>query len=624
MGLNRYGAGDLDGAIFLWEEALAVDPENAQASSYIDYVRLNFDILSGEPSLEEPADAPYAIEEEPEYQIEVGPGDAALPLAAQIMSLDPVDEGWFADEETHDAVTAYRGDPNVAADSDAGTLDAPLQMESDAPIEMEADEPPERDAHAPRVMEADEPLEMEADEPSEMETNQPIEMEMEADEPPDPAVDFEQKTRKFHGDVQKTAEPILPTPDDLDADYGTAGPTTGFFRGDELSSGQTMGYFREDESTSYQPQGREAEPPPKPRADLEVDEFSDEPETEAFQPQGTPLGFSNLETEIRKRDFGFVQPTAAPSAVPPATISLGSARTEDRVAFETTQEHDPFGGNAANESADDLLDSLPTPRPMGSEPESGEILLSASPTLNFPDVSRGPGASQPLPLGDLRAHANSPMLSAPTRELGLRPGGRPLANHDDDDAPTGQSDVRAIRAAATRNDGTLSRDRGEGTQHDIVLQFDPIAAAAAQILEDIDAEAPVGESQEDQTRRRITRLLEKAGDWSESGELDKAVSAVDLALSEDASSALAQKLITRNKDTIMSLFQAFLGDLDRTPQLTKPLHELGKEPISPRAAFLLSRIDGMLTIDELLDVSGMPRLEAYRHLCQLVLRGILR
>jgi hypothetical protein len=39
---------------------------------------------------------------------------------------------------------------------------------------------------------------------------------------------------------------------------------------------------------------------------------------------------------------------------------------------------------------------------------------------------------------------------------------------------------------------------------------------------------------------------------------------------------------------------------------------------------LLSRIDGTLTIDELLDVSGMPRLEAYRHLCQLYLRGILR
>lgn len=603
MGLNRYGAGDLDGAIFLWEEALAVDPDNAQASSYIDYVRLNFDILSGGPSLEEPAAAPYAIEEEPEYQIELGPNEV-LPQAAQLISLDPVDEGWFADEETHDAVTAHRTPDEVNADV-AGTLDTPLEMEADAPIEMEADEPPERESDAP--------------------------IEMEADEPPPPAVDFDGgATRKFHGDVQQTSEPMLPAPDDLDSDYGTAGPTTGFFRGDELSSGQTMGYFREDESTSYQPQGGPSEPPPKPRADLDENDFGDEPETGGFQPQGTPLGFSNLETEIRKRDFGFVQPTAAApstSSPAPANISLGSAPTEDRIAYESTQEHDSFGGHASDEpadpSADDLLDSLPTPRPIGSELESGEIRLSPSPTLDFPEVSRGPAASPELSIKDLRANA-SPMLSAPTRELGLRPGVRPLSNLDDDDAPTGQSDVRAIRAAAARNDGALSRSSGEGTQHDIVLQFDPVAAAAAQILDDVDADAPAGESQEDQTRRRITRLLEKAGDWSEAGELDKAVTAVDLALSEDASSALAQKLITRNKETIMGLFQAFLGDLDRTPQLAKPLHQLGQEPITPRAAFLLSRIDGMITIDELLDVSGMPRLEAYRHLCQLFLRGILR
>jgi hypothetical protein len=74
----------------------------------------------------------------------------------------------------------------------------------------------------------------------------------------------------------------------------------------------------------------------------------------------------------------------------------------------------------------------------------------------------------------------------------------------------------------------------------------------------------------------------------------------------------------------MSVFQAFLGDLHRTPILARPLHELASSPISPRAAFLLSRVDGLLSLDEILDVSGMPRPEAYRYLCQLFLRGILR
>lgn len=75
---------------------------------------------------------------------------------------------------------------------------------------------------------------------------------------------------------------------------------------------------------------------------------------------------------------------------------------------------------------------------------------------------------------------------------------------------------------------------------------------------------------------------------------------------------------------MLNVFQAFLGDLQRQPMLARPLHELASAPISPRAAFLLSRIDGQLSMDELLDVSGMPRIEAYRYLCQLFLRGILR
>ena len=75
---------------------------------------------------------------------------------------------------------------------------------------------------------------------------------------------------------------------------------------------------------------------------------------------------------------------------------------------------------------------------------------------------------------------------------------------------------------------------------------------------------------------------------------------------------------------MQNVFAAFLGDLQRQPALAKPLHELASTPISPRAAFLLSRVDGSLSLDEILDVSGMPRLEAFRYLCQLFLRGILR
>ena len=53
------------------------------------------------------------------------------------------------------------------------------------------------------------------------------------------------------------------------------------------------------------------------------------------------------------------------------------------------------------------------------------------------------------------------------------------------------------------------------------------------------------------------------------------------------------------------------------------MHELPREQIDSRAAFLLSRVDGNLSFEEILDVSGMTRLEALRHLARLVGRGIL-
>jgi len=265
---------------------------------------------------------------------------------------------------------------------------------------------------------------------------------------------------------------------------------------------------------------------------------------------------------------------------------------------------------------DDLISSLPSPRQVEGTAPTRELPFGQRMTRDMPNNTRPPArdiaavsqAEVLLPhaktedLDQLRSsQLTDPLVSAPTRELGLRP--PPSAPE-----PRPPTEPTAV----------------EGTRHDIVLPFDPIDARTAQILDDVDEGAPADEPREDKTRRRITVLYDKALAWNDAGEHDKAVAAVDLAMNEDPNSALAQKLLHRHRDATMTVFQNFLGDLSRQPALAKPLHELASAPISPRAAFLLSRIDGMLSIDEILDVSGMPRLEAYRHLCQLFLRGILR
>ncbi len=462
MGLNRYGSGDIDGALLVWEQALAIDPDNAQANSYVEYVRLNYDILvSSEPELvHEPG---YALAEEPEYQIEI-----ELPPAPDApVTMDPMDDEWFIEQKTNEG-------------------------------------------SAPRV------------------------------------VTRTRSKRNSASDDEMTRE--------------------------------------------YRP------------------DFAAEASTSEFrQEEHTPIDFGQQETEIRKRDFGFVQPVDQP--VEPvknekgsSPISIGTASTVDLVTSGA-----PLGEGALLEkpkrTTQDLL-PMPPRAPARRDSESlsqAEVMLPHAPTQDF-ELSR---AMDP---------------GAPTRELGLR--GEKRASTNSDDAVTKESDVRAIREAAAKKGN--AEPVVDSTRHDIVLSFDPIDARTREILEEVDEDAPANEPKEEQTRRRITALLQKAVAFSESQDTEKAVAAVDLALSEDPNSALGQKLITRNKETIMQVFQTFIGDLERMPQLAKPLQELQNAPINPRAAFLLSRIDGSLTIDELLDVSGMPRLEAYRHICQLFLRGILR
>lgn len=484
-GLKLYGGGDIDGALLTWEQALAIDPGHVQATSYVDYVRQNYELLTGsEPTVEDGADAPFAIEEEPEYHIEILPGE--LPEAAPL-HMDEVDHGWFIEE---------------APTRDAITVSASMSLPPSLTLELDADEPP--------------------------------------------GVSFEDATREYHGPAA------------------------------EFSSGQTTSGFNQESTT-----------------------------------------------DVRKRDLGFVQPVAPGPEVEGAGFTPAPGVNVKLRTPEIPMELGAAGRTERKKPVDedDLISSLPSPRQA-----SGLGIDVTAPTRELPmfKTTRDmPSPSRPPANRDLSAvsqaevmlpHAKTedldhlrrgqfsdPLVSAPTRELGLRP---PTA----DPAPTTPPPASAP----------------EGTRHDIVLPFDPIDARTQQILEDVDETAPAEEAKEDKTRRRITALFDKALEWNAAGELDKAVAAVDLAMSEDPNSALAQKLLHRHRDDTMAVFQSFLGDLLRQPQLAKPLHELASAPISPRAAFLLSRIDGMLSIDEILDVSGMPRLEAYRHLCQLFLRGILR
>jgi hypothetical protein len=67
---------------------------------------------------------------------------------------------------------------------------------------------------------------------------------------------------------------------------------------------------------------------------------------------------------------------------------------------------------------------------------------------------------------------------------------------------------------------------------------------------------------------------------------------------------------------IEQIYAGILRSPDRIP-----VHGQATPDLDPRSAFLLSRIDGSMTVEDVLDVSGMPRTEALRVMALLVRRG---
>jgi hypothetical protein len=603
-GLTLYGQGDLDGALLIWEKALSVDPENPQANSYVDYVRMNYEMLTTDAGNDEAA--PFGIaNDEPEYQIEIMPGEAkesAGPGAP--MYMDPGDVGWFMESEP---------------DRAGGPPSRPSEETSEETIDKQIDEDPG-----------------------------PVMLELDADEPPsrsDPnGVSFEDQTREFYqpraksqsrAPAQLQALP-LEAPHEMFAPEGTAtrefnSEGTPGFSGSEITDirKREQGFVKAVQEAAPDPDELPA-PPPRPRRasqappELKMTLRTPSPEEEPPPPPTANVAVSYADPVDPSDDLidSLPSPKAAhvtrdlPSDIvrPHATLPPPMRMSLD--AFDVGEPELPPDINVSFSSAPTTPPVAPAPAeeppPPEEEPPPPQEEPPPAPPLR--DTSTRDFADKPTQEITQRPPAEpDPLISAPTRELGLRPPHSPRARTEDE--PT---------AAKLPLDPAKIFGANEGTRSDVVLSFDPIDARTARILDEVDAGVPENEAKDDQTRRRISALLERATEWSKGSDLDRAVAAVDLALSEDPNSALAQKLIHRNRDTIMSVFQAFLGDLNRQPILARPLHELASSPISPRAAFLLSRVDGSLSIDEILDVSGMPRLEAYRYLCQLLLRGILR
>jgi tetratricopeptide (TPR) repeat protein len=214
-----------------------------------------------------------------------------------------------------------------------------------------------------------------------------------------------------------------------------------------------------------------------------------------------------------------------------------------------------------------------------------------------------------------------------------------VADIVDDDAPTGphsrvrvptlESPIPQLLAQITSPEFEPPAERDDGAPELPVfgeetrrLGSEPHADEAPPTVAAID----LPEEHTAEMRILAEELIERCRTMLEKGKLEAAVSAAESALREgerapppgiDDVLAPAWPIFERS-------FEAYVGSLEQVPILAISEGALASQGLDHRAGFLLSRIDGVMHIEHLLDIAGMPRAEAMRILALLLRNKTIR
>jgi len=81
--------------------------------------------------------------------------------------------------------------------------------------------------------------------------------------------------------------------------------------------------------------------------------------------------------------------------------------------------------------------------------------------------------------------------------------------------------------------------------------------------------------------------------------------------------------LRRCEDTLMEMYSSRIGDFSQRVKLSMTGSELQWLSIDHRAGFLVAQVDGAITVEELLEICGMPKLDALRILQELLQQKVI-
>lgn len=669
-GLSAYGAGDLHGAMSYWKHALALDPDSRQATDYVAYVKRHFNLVDEVPAgnsfagAEVELEVPFGlIDVHPVTEIDYNALDS-LEVEMQVV-LPSEDDDEFAEQPTRIRAAGQVEDVDEGWSLEGtGEFEAPkmpVRPETPAPrltyemsqadvgeladvLEPEDDSAAEGDGLISEIASVTEGLLIAESGAIEMEAgaaDDAVELEAEPPSPPPAVAPAKPSPRATSFGYKPTIKPHAATLRGLPADAARSGLP------------QKPTGFKGGRPKTQPPPPLTPAPGPEPvELELEAEplELDLGPATPSPAPRApSPIMIGDVELDVGDDSIGDLSRSTSPQTAdvdaPPGLAEVGelteppgSLRRHPRVEGVREAEKESF-------KVDPLAQDLGPPPEVEATPppELGPLEL---------DLELGKAGTVPPPDPDVQISYRPPTgdfgnagdLGIP---MGIDGGGAPVGAADEDEVsitvePAGgglEEQLAELEAEMRTSGGSVewrTHDSGlhERADREPIIPEDELPKrqptvlpedvdVAGQIAADVERNAQPGESPEDRVRRRIFGFIDRADVELGRERYSIAAVAADLAMSEEPDSAIAQKLIHERHGLLLEVFRRYLGSLEAVPAVAVPMHEIAFHELDHRTAFLLSRIDGIISFEDILDISGMPRLEALRYLCRLRLQGIL-
>jgi hypothetical protein len=120
------------------------------------------------------------------------------------------------------------------------------------------------------------------------------------------------------------------------------------------------------------------------------------------------------------------------------------------------------------------------------------------------------------------------------------------------------------------------------------------------------------------SRGKLEGALAEIKDRYAMGDYSGALAAAERILDAEPAQPDALRYAQRCRQVLMDMYAARIGLLSQVATVAVPPEQIRWLSLDHRAGFLLSLIDGHSTLEEVLDISGMPRLDALRILFSLI------